>query len=449
MLKRISKKYPDLAEILHLLFPMVLTMTIELSISAVDTIMLGHYDALHLAAVGLAASLWLPLGCFLMGITFGLTPLITKHLHGRQIKLVNVYMSQAVGVCFVFGIIAALLTAFVLPEFAQLLANEPETQNVTKQYLVMIAPAIPMLALMTAYKNLYEAAGKPNLPLLIATLGLVINVVLNYVLIYGHFGFPEMGAEGAALASSVSLYLSVLIFVFFDRKINPSPLFSKLKWRYVKNFTLLLKVGVPAGFAFAFELGLFSSLTWLIAAFGDVALGAGQIVMSYSTTLFTPLMAMSAVTAIVVAKAISIEGIIGVKRRVKLILIMGVGYFCVCFMLTQTFYNAIPYIYSKDVEVATMAAGILLISSCYQLPDIVQTIFTGTLRGLRDTRTPMIAFGMSLFGLSIPLGYWLSHYSPWAETLTVRGFYLGLLAGLFLLAFLLIWRFRVLYRRLA
>jgi MATE family multidrug resistance protein len=443
----VVKRFTVLKEILHLLFPMVLTMTLELSISVVDTIMLGHYSALHLAAVGLASSLWLPVGCFLIGVTFGITPLVTRHLHGRQPKLVNLYMSQAIGLSVVLGLFASLIVVFVLPHFARFMATEEETRLVSVSYLYIFAPALPMLALMTAYKNLFEAAGRPGFPLFVASTGLALNVLFNYVLIFGKFGFPEMGAEGAALASSLSLYLAVSMFFVYDRYINKAPLFTRLVWRYTRKFSILLGVGAPAGFAFAFEVGLFSSMTWLISSFGDLALGGGQIVMSYTSFLFTPMMAMSAVTAIVVAKAMSKEGVEGVRKRIRVIILIGLSYVSMCFIITQLFHNQIPYIYSSNEQVVALAASILLISSCYQLPDMLQTVFTGALRGFRDTRSSMIAFGVSLFGLSIPLGFWLSHYSPWSETLSLRGFYIGLGAGLSLLAVILVVRFQVVLRR--
>jgi|TARA_R110001632_G_scaffold60284_3_gene146359 MATE family multidrug resistance protein len=443
----VVKRFTVLKEILHLLFPMVLTMTLELSISVVDTIMLGHYSALHLAAVGLASSLWLPVGCFLIGVTFGITPLVTRHLHGRQPKLVNLYMSQAIGLSVVLGLLASLIVVFVLPHFARFMATEEETRLVSVSYLYIFAPALPMLALMTAYKNLFEAAGRPGFPLFVASTGLALNVLFNYVLIFGKFGFPEMGAEGAALASSLSLYLAVSMFFVYDRYINKAPLFTRLVWRYTRKFSILLGVGAPAGFAFAFEVGLFSSMTWLISSFGDLALGGGQIVMSYTSFLFTPMMAMSAVTAIVVAKAMSKEGVEGVRKRIRVIILIGLSYVSMCFIITQLFHNQIPYIYSSNEQVVALAASILLISSCYQLPDMLQTVFTGALRGFRDTRSSMIAFGVSLFGLSIPLGFWLSHYSPWSETLSLRGFYLGLGAGLSLLAVILVIRFQMVLRR--
>ncbi|BDX03971.1 MATE family efflux transporter [Marinomonas pontica] len=441
------KRFPVLREILHLLFPMVLTMTLELSISVVDTIMLGHYSALHLAAVGLASSLWLPVGCFLIGVTFGITPLVTRHLHGRQPKLVNLYMSQAVGLSVGLGVLASLIVVLLLPHFAALMATEEETRQVSVSYLYIFAPALPMLALMTAYKNLFEAAGRPGFPLFVASFGLVLNILFNYVLIFGKFGFPELGAKGAALASALSLYLAVSLFFVYDRFFNKSPLFTRLVWRYTRKFSILLNVGAPAGFAFAFEVGLFSSMTWLISSFGDLALGGGQIVMSYTSFLFTPMMAMSAVTAIVVAKAMSKEGVDGVRKRIRVIVLLGLSYVSMCFIITQVFHNQIPYIYSNNAEVVALAASILLISSCYQFPDMLQTVFTGALRGFRDTRSSMIAFAVSLFGLSIPFGFWLSHYSPWAETLSLRGFYIGLGAGLTLLATILILRFRIVVAR--
>lgn len=443
MFKRFTKRYPSLSEILHLLFPMILTMTLELSISIVDTMMLGHYDSLHLAAVGLASSLWSPVACFMIGVTFGLTPLITRHLHGRQRLLVNVYMSQAFGLSIILGLIGAIMSITVLPMAAKMMASEPETQRVAAQYLYLFSPTFMALALMTSYKNLFEAAGKPRVPLLVATLSLILNIVFNYVLIYGKLGFPEMGASGAAIASASSVWLSLIVFVLYDLKVNPDTLFNRIDWYYVRHFGILFGVGMPAGFAFAFEIGLFSSLTWLISAFGDLALGAGQIVMSYSTILFTPLMAMSAVTAIVVAKAMATDGIEEVQRRIRIILSLGAGYVAICFTLTQALHEQIPLLFSSNEVVAAMAAGILLISSSYQLPDMVQTVFTGALRGFRDTRSSMIAMAISLFGLSIPLGYWLSHYSPWAETLHVRGLYVGLGFGLLILAAILTARYRL------
>ncbi len=442
MFQKLAQRHPALGEILHLLFPMILTMSLELSISVVDTMMLGHYDALHLAAVGLASSLWGPVACFMIGVTFGLTPLVTRHLHGRQRRLVNIYMSQALGLSIILGVIGALMSLTVLPYAARLMATEPETQRVASLYLYLFSPAFMALALMTSYKNVFEAAGKPRIPLLVAFLSLVLNVIFNYVLIYGRFGFPEMGAAGAAIASVVAVYLSLFVFILYDLKFNKDTLFSRIKWRYTRHFGILFAVGMPAGFAFSFEIGLFSSLTWLISSFGDLALGAGQIVMSYCTILFTPLMAMSAVTAIIVAKAMATSGIDEVQRRVKIILSLGAVYVGVCFLVTQGLRHEIPLLFSSNPEVVAMAAGILLISATYQIPDMVQTVFTGALRGFRDTRTSMIAMGLSLFGLSIPLGFWLAHLSPWASELNIRGFYLGLGVGLSVLAVVLYWRYQ-------
>ncbi|RDL44240.1 MATE family efflux transporter [Marinomonas piezotolerans] len=421
---------------------MILTMTLELSISVVDTVMLGHYDPLHLAAVGLASSLWGPVACFMIGVTFGLTPLVTRHLHGRRRSQVNIYMSQALGLSLILGVIGAVMSITLLPYAARLMATEVETQRVASEYLYIFSPTFMALTLMTSYKNVFEAAGKPRVPLLVATLSLILNVIFNYVFIYGAFGFPELGAAGAAIASVAAVYLSLLVFIFYDLRINQDTLFSKIHWRYVRRFGILFSIGMPAGFAFSFEIGLFSSLTWLISSFGDLALGAGQVVMSYSTILFTPLMAMSAVTAIIVAKAMATKGVEEVRRRVRMILGLGVGYVTICFVLTQTFRVEIPLLFSNSAEVAALASAILVITSIYQFPDMVQTVFTGALRGFRDTRTAMVAMGASLFGLSIPLGYWLSHVSPWADTLTIRGFYIGLGCGLLLLASVLFWRYR-------
>jgi len=440
-------RWPVLKEVLHLLMPMVLTLTLELSISLVDTIMLGNYSPYHLAAVGLASSLWTPVGCFLMGVTFGLTPLVTRHLHGRQIKMVNIYMSQALGVCLTIGVVAALVVGLVLPYFAVMMATEVETQRVSAQYLQILAPSIPVLALIVAYKNLFESSGRPNFPLIAAGVGLLMNASLNYLFIYGNFGFPEMGAAGAALASTISIYCSAIIFFVYDKYFNPKTLFTKIKTRYLLKYGILLNVGLPAGLAFAFEIGLFSSMTWFISSFGDLAIGAGQIVMSYTSMLFTPLMAMSAVTAIVVAKALSKEGVDGVRKRMRVIVGLGLVYVVICFVVTQAFSETIPSFFTSDPDIIAMAAGLLIISSSYQVVDMLQTVFTGGLRGFRDTRYSMIAFAASLFFLCLPLGYWLAHFSPWAAELNVQGFYIGLGSGLALLSFLLILRFRFVVRR--
>jgi len=318
---------------------------------------------------------------------------------------------------------------------------------VSAQYLQILAPSIPVLALIVAYKNLFESSGRPNFPLIAAGVGLLMNAGLNYLFIYGNFGFPEMGAAGAALASTISIYCSAIIFFVYDKYFNPKTLFTKIKTRYLLKYGILLNVGLPAGLAFAFEIGLFSSMTWFISSFGDLAIGAGQIVMSYTSMLFTPLMAMSAVTAIVVAKALSKEGVDGVRKRMRVIVGLGLVYVVICFVVTQAFSETIPSFFTSDPDIIAMAAGLLIISSSYQVVDMLQTVFTGGLRGFRDTRYAMIAFAASLFFLCLPLGYWLAHFSPWAAELNVQGFYIGLGSGLALLSFLLILRFRFVVRR--
>lgn len=435
------KRWPKLQEIVYLLLPMILTFALELSAGFVDTIMLGHYDPYHLAAVGIASSLWLPFGCFLIGMNFALTPLVTRHLHGRQIKLVPMYMSQAFGVCFTIGVAVSLIVAFALPFLVGYLTDHPTTQKLTIQYLQCFASAMPFLGAVVAYKALFSAAGRPNLPLLSATISVLINILLNYLLIYGKFGLPELGAVGAALASAIAMLVSFVFFMLYDRLLNPSPLFSSLKVKYLFRYGILLHVGLPAGCSYALEIILFSSIIWMISSFGDLAVGAGQIVLSYMTILFTPLMGISAVSAIVVAKSFANEGVDGVRVRMRIILLLGFCYTLSCLLFTQLFSAEIPFLFTSDTRVAALTSGMLLIASCYQVVDMVQTALTGALRGLRDTRVPMLAFTVSLFGVSLPLGFWLAHYSPWSEWLNVRSFHLGLGAGLSLLAVILLWRF--------
>ncbi|TBR42852.1 MATE family efflux transporter [Marinomonas agarivorans] len=442
-----SSRWSNLKEILHLLLPMVITLTLEFSISLIDTLMLGHYDSYHLAAVGIASSLWVPVGCLVMGTMFGLTPLITRHLHGRQPKLVNLYMSQAVGVCLSIGVLLTIFVVTVLPYFVGLMNVEEQTKRLAIYYLYFFAPAIPVLAFTIGYKNLFEAASRPHFPLLVAIMGLLLNVLLNYLLIYGAWGFPELGVVGAAIASTIATYCGVLVFFCYDRLFNPVTLFSQIKLKYLFKFGVLLHVGMPAGFALAFEVMLFSSIMWLASSFGDLAVGASQIAMSYTSILFTPLMAISSVSAILVAKALSAQGGQAVREKIRVIVALGFGYNLICLTLTQWFAIEIPLLYTSDTDVALMASGVLVIASVYQIVDMLQTTFTGALRGLRDTRTSMLAFAVSLFGLSLPLGFWLAHYSPWAERLTIKGFHIGLGIGLTLLAVILISRFYYLLRR--
>ena len=277
--------------------------------------------------------------------------------------------------------------------------------------------------------------------------GLLVLVPLGYVLTFGAFGLPELGAGGLGIASAVMLWAQALAFAAYlacSRRFAALGLFSRFEGPRREPIAQLLRTGLPIGVTVAMEGGLFIVTALLIGRLGAVEVAAHQIALNVSALCFMIPFGLAEATTVRVGHALGRGSAAGVRRAAMAGYLLAMGTQAVSALLLLLGNDIVASVYTDDVAVASLAASLLLYAAAFQFPDGIQVVSAGALRGLGDTRVPMFLAALAYWGIGMPLGAGLGLYLGWGP----QGMWAGLIGGLGVAALLMALRFRRSSRRL-
>jgi len=269
--------------------------------------------------------------------------------------------------------------------------------------------------------------------MLVGLLGLLINVFINYLLIFGHWGFPAMGGVGAGWATTITHWLMVLIlliYIFLSKFFKPAQLFINDLLPDRTELLQLIQLGTPIGIAFFVEGSIFSIISLFIASLGTVIVAAQQVALNFASLLFMFPLSFSMGVTILVGHAR------GRKNIPELIKIIKAGYFInislAMMMAIFILFNArfISGLYTDNLQVIQLASHLMMFAAIYQISDGIQLCSGGALRGLKDTAIPMLFSVFSFWVVGFPLGYLLGLTDIITSPMGAAGFWIGLLTGL-------------------
>ncbi|MGH8493386.1 MAG: MATE family efflux transporter [Moraxellaceae bacterium] len=440
----------ELHALLLLLGPILLTQLSQAAFGFVDTVMAGQVSPLDLAAVALGASLWLPMVLLVSGILMATTPLVAAAWGRRDHGEVPHVVHQALWLALFIGVGGAVLLHHVSPVFVWL--DTPEhLREMTRRYLAAMAFGLPAMALFSVLRCYCEAMIKPMPVTLISIIGLLLNIPLNYIFIYGKFGAPALGGVGCGWASAISMWAMLLMlatYVLCAASFAQTRLLhqrSRPQWARIKPF---LKLGLPIGIAIFFEVSVFAIVAILISPLGELQVAGHQIALSVTSLLFMFPLSLAFAMTIRIGHAFGRQDLAAIRRTRRVGLVMLGLFACVTatfIVLTRTW---LADLYTDDAQVIHLAADLLLFAAAYQIVDALQVGAAGALRGLQDTKGPMVLTMISYWIVALPLGYVLgltfltgARYGPY-------GFWTGLVAGLAVASVLLNWRLRKQTRKL-
>ncbi len=440
----------ELRALLLLLGPILITQLSQAAFGFVDTVMAGQVSPLDLAAVALGASLWLPMVLLVGGILMATTPLVAA-AWGRQAHAeVPVVVHQALWLALFIGMGGALLLQHVSPVFVWL--DTPDhLREMTRRYLAAMAFGLPAMALFSVLRCYCEAMARPMPVTLISITGLLLNIPLNYIFIHGKLGAPALGAVGCGVASAICMWVMLLMLATYVLR---AEVFASTRllhersaphWQRIRSF---LKLGLPIGIAIFFEVSVFAIVAILISPLGELQVAGHQIALSVTSLLFMFPLSLAFAMTIRIGHAYGRHELaaIHLTRRVGLVTL---GLFA---CLTATFIVLTRYwladLYTDNTEVIHLAADLLLFAAAYQIVDALQVGAAGALRGLQDTKGPMILTLISYWIVALPIGYVLGLTFLSGERYGPYGFWTGLVAGLAIAAVLLNGRLRKQLRKL-
>ena len=423
---------------ISIFLPILIYQLANFSASFVDTTMTGQYDTLHLAGVSMATSLWIPFFDLLIGIVFALVPIIGHHLgQGKKEKIASDFY-QFIYLSLGLSLILFALVFVGAPLVLAHLGLEPLVEGVAKNYLWYLALGIIPLLLFSTIRSLFDALGLTKLSMYLMLLLLPLNGTFNYALIYGVFGFPEMGGAGAGLGTSLAYWGLLLISLLVAVKHPKVRAYELWKIRPLDKKGLIegIRLGLPIGGTVFAEVVIFSVVGLVMAKFSSLIIASHQAAMNFSNLMYAFPMSISTSMSIIVSYEIGANRPDDVKKFCKLGRLTALGIAGFTFLFLYILRDRVAALYGSDTEFIRMTSVFLTYSLFFQLADTFAAPLQGILRGYKDTQVPFYLGLIAYWGVSLPLGLFLDHYT----SLGPYGYWIGLIASLVTSGILFQWR---------
>lgn len=415
-------------------------------IGFVDSVIAGRHGTATLAGVSVGTALfWLPM-MIPMGTLMALPPLVSRLDGGGRRGEIAPQFRQALWLAAMLGV---LMFGFlsIAPSLLGWMGIAPEIRPHATGFLHGIRWGIPAFTLYLCMRYLSDGLHWTLPGMVLGFGGLLVLAPLGYVLTFGLFGLPELGAQGLGIASAVMMWMQAVCFALYlgkARRFAALGLFSHFEPPRRQPIGTLLKTGLPIGVTVAMEGSLFIVTALLIARLGGVPAAAHQIAINVASLSFMIPFGLAEATTVRVGHALGRQDLAGLRRAAFAgfaLLLVTQTVSALVMLLGNDF---LASLYTRDAAVAALAASLLLYAAAFQFPDGIQVMSAGALRGLRDTRVPMLLAALAYWGIGMPVGAGLGLWLGWGP----RGMWLGLIAGLTVASVLMATRFLRSSRRL-
>ena len=419
----------ELNVLLRLSAPMIATQFFIMGMGFVDTAMSGQYSSLDLAGVAMGGVILWPLFMLFAGVLTALTPMVSQHVGGGRRLAVGALIQQGIWVAMIFGVILFLLVRISEPLLI-LFDVAPEAVSIAMAYLKAASWGCPAVMLYVTLRYACEGLGQTLLPMLIAGTTLPINAGLNYVLIYGLFGAPELGGEGCGWATAITMWfeLGVMLLVIRRPWLRNTGLFERVLKPKLATIKSILQVGLPIGMTMFLEMTVFSLVSLLVGSIGIAAIGANTIGGNLNWFVFVIPMALGSAASIRVGYHVGAKDYALAAKVARLSVLISATYAFLASLVLVLGREVLPRIYTSDPAVLVLTAEVLLIVAAYQFFDCTQATIIGALRGYKDTQYPMIISIIGYWLIALPVGTILG-WGLLGWNLGVLGFWIGLGCG--------------------
>ncbi|MCL2290537.1 MAG: MATE family efflux transporter [Bacteroidetes bacterium] len=437
----LKKLLPYYKRNLALALPIILAQLGQVTVSIVDTFMVGMLGTIELAAVAFASSIFMLVFIFGLGFSLGQTPHVGKAYGKKQWWKIGVFFQNALLINISLSVILFGVVFLLKPLLYHL--NQPE--NVVEMAMPyfdwMLFSTMPILLFFTC-RQFAEGVGNTKIAMWVTILGNILNIILNYALIFGKFGFPALGIEGAGIATFIVRTVMALAFVFLVFKHPALKRFTQhFSWKnfHISALKRLITTGFPISGQLVVEVSVISFSAIMIGWINEVNLAAHQIAIQLSSATFMIGLGVGSANTILVSHQFGANQF----KATRMTALAALHLVTVFMIITAVFFIVlryqIPSWFSSDPEVIYVAAQLLVIVGIFQLFDGWQMVGLGTLRGLTDVTFAMYIAIISYLVISLPVGYIFGFI--WG--LGSVGVWIGLCVGLMVAA--VAYRLRFLY----
>lgn len=452
ILQQYSKEF---AYNFKLAYPVILGMLGHTFVGFIDNVMVGQLGTAELAAVSLGNSFIFIAMSLGIGFSTAITPLVAEADSEKKFNKGKLVFKHGLFLCVVLGVLLFGMVLLAKPLLYYM--KQPEEVVVLAiPYLELVAFSLVPLIVFQAFKQFSDGMSLTKYPMYATIIANIVNVAINYVLIYGKFGFPQLGIVGAAVGTLISRFvmLGFLWWLLAKRKRSKAYVtsikFFQLSLQPIKK---LINLGAPSALQMFFEVAIFTAAIWLSGTLGKNAQAANQIALNLSSMTFMVAMGLSVAAMVRVGNQKGLKDFVALKRIAESVFIMGLVFAIGFALFFVVFHKVLPLLYVDfndatnaldSAQVVSIASTLLLASAVFQISDSLQVIVLGALRGLQDVKIPTLITFVSYWLIGFPISYYFGK----AEHYGSVGIWLGLIAGLTSAAILLYIRFRVLTKRL-
>ncbi|SEL80759.1 multidrug resistance protein, MATE family [Aquimarina amphilecti] len=440
---------------LKLAAPVMLGMLGHTFVGLIDNIMVGQLGTAELAAVSLGNSFMFIAMSLGIGFSTAITPLVAEADGERNFNKGKSAFKHGLFLCTSLGIV--LFLGILLAKPLMYLMRQPvEVVELAIPYLDLVAVSLIPLIIFQAFKQFSDGLSMTKYPMYATLVANIVNVVLNYLLIFGKFGFPQMGIVGAAVGTLVSRFVMVIfLWLFLKYKERSKAYVINIKLFSLQSDMLkkIVTLGFPSALQMFFEVAIFTSAIWISGILGKNPQAANQIALNLSAMTFMVAMGLSVAAMVRVGNQKGLQKYKELRRIAFSIFLLTFFIeivFALCFVI---FNNVLPEIYldvndtenlADNIEVIGIAAKLLIIAALFQISDGIQVVVLGALRGLQDVKIPTVITFFAYWIVGFPVSYYLGLYTEYKSS----GIWIGLLAGLTTSAILLYFRFNYLSKDL-
>lgn len=414
----------------------------QMAIGVTDTVMLGWYGVEALAAVTLASTYFFVLFIFGSGFAWAVMPMVASFLAEEDETSIRRATRMGLWLSFGFGLLCLPLMIFSGP-ILRLMGQQDAVVTLGSEYLQIAGWGIMPALFVMVLKSYLAALERTQVVLWITVLAAITNALVNYALIFGNWGAPELGVAGAAIASLCSQTVSLLGVVIYVRRALPEHDLFRRMWAVDREMLArVFRLGWPISITALSETGLFAASAVMMGWLGTVPLAAHGIAMQFAALTFMVHLGLSNAATVRAGNAYGRSDGAHLARGAWVVTLMSLGFS----VITLAFFFLFPepligiFILEDEparAEILSVGVGLLIMAGIFQLADGTQVIALGTLRGVQDTRLPMVFAAFSYWGVGVPVAYVMCFVLGWGGI----GIWGGLATGLALAAILLNWRF--------
>ena len=429
-----------ISQTVKLSLPLIISQITVVAMTFVDTVMAGRLGSTTLAAVAVGSALWSSAILFVFGILMAISSVVSAMDGAQEQHKIAPFFRQVLWLALILGLTFTVIILLMDPLF-ELFDTEPEVIPEATSYLHALAWGALPLSFFVAFRYLADGLSVTKTTMYVSFLGLLLNIPLNYILMFGKLGFPAMGAQGCGYATATVFTIQMLAYIGITHKhkiIGSYNIFSQLDrpdWSEIGRF---FKLGFPVGMSMFAEVGFFAIITLLASSLTKEIVAAHQIALNFSSLLFMVPLGLSMGITIRVGNAVGRKNPVDIKNAgfygISLVLITQV----IAALVTILFAPQIVGLYIDDHEVAKVAIGLLFFAAVFQLSDGIQVAAAGALRGIKDMNFIMFS---NLFSFWL-LGFITSWYLCFELQMGAKGLWIGIIVGLTAAAVLNIFRFK-------